>query len=104
MTVSQYDMCRTDKRMGREKPLIPETTYNGIENPAVFPPRNLEKYDAHLPLPVPYLKKPPKIIDISVGRQLFVDDFLISETNDDPPVPQGEKAPRKPDIFPGDAA
>ncbi len=42
VTVSQYDMCRTDKRMGREMPLIPETTYNGIENPAVFPPRNLK--------------------------------------------------------------
>lgn len=26
VTVSQYDMCRTDKRMGREKPLISETT------------------------------------------------------------------------------
>lgn len=30
---------------------------------------------------VPYLKKPPKVIDVTVGRQLFVDDFLIESTN-----------------------
>ena len=30
---------------------------------------------------VPYLKNPPEIIDISVGRQLFVDDFLIESTD-----------------------
>ena len=100
VTVSQYDMCRTDKRMGREKPLIPETPYNGIENPAVFPPRNLEKYDAHLPLPVPYLKKPPKIIDISVGRQLFVDDFLISETMMIRQFHKARKHPGNPIFFP----
>lgn len=29
-------------------------------------------------MPVPYLKNPPKVIDISVGRQLFADDFLES--------------------------
>lgn len=29
---------------------------------------------------VPYLENPPKIIDVSVGRQLFVDDFLIADT------------------------
>ena len=55
MTVSQYDMCRTDKRMGREKPLIPETTYNGIENPAVFPARNLEKGEnGHVAMAAPF--------------------------------------------------
>lgn len=32
-------------------------------------------------LPAPYLKTPPEIINISVGRQLFVDDFLIEKTN-----------------------
>ncbi len=25
---------------------------------------------------VPYLKNPPEVINVSVGRQLFVDDFL----------------------------
>ena len=29
---------------------------------------------------VPYLENPPEVIDISVGRQLFVDDFLIEKT------------------------
>ncbi len=81
VAVSQYDMCRTDKRMGREKVLLPESTYNGIENPPIFPPRGLAKTEGHSPLPVPYLRKPPRIIDISVGRQLFVDDFLIESTN-----------------------
>ncbi len=31
-------------------------------------------------LNVPYLKNPPDVIDVSCGRQLFVDDFLIEET------------------------
>lgn len=30
---------------------------------------------------VPYLENPPEVIDVTVGRQLFVDDFLIEETN-----------------------
>ena len=29
---------------------------------------------------VPYLEHPPEVIDVTVGRQLFVDDFLIEET------------------------
>lgn len=29
---------------------------------------------------VPYLKDPPEVINVSVGRQLFVDDFLIERT------------------------
>ena len=32
-------------------------------------------------LDVPYLNSPPDIIDISVGRQLFVDSFLIEHTD-----------------------
>ncbi len=32
-------------------------------------------------LPVPYLQNPPEIINVSLGRQLFVDDFLIESTN-----------------------
>ena len=33
------------------------------------------------PSAVPYLKNPPEIIDVTVGRQLFVDDFLIEQTD-----------------------
>ena len=39
-----------------------------------------EDYGVSDPQNVPYLKNPPEVIDISVGRQLFVDDFLIEET------------------------
>ncbi len=30
---------------------------------------------------VPYLQSPPSVIPIDVGRQLFVDDFLIEKTD-----------------------
>jgi len=30
---------------------------------------------------VPYLKNPPDVIDVTVGRQLFVDRFLVEETD-----------------------
>ena len=30
---------------------------------------------------VPYLKNPPEVINVNVGRQLFVDDFLIDKTD-----------------------
>lgn len=56
-----------------------ETLYNGISLPAHWPPhynRNLRD-----PMPLPYLDKPPEVIPVDVGRQLFVDDFLIAKTN-----------------------
>ena len=57
-----------------------ELLYNGIELPEQWPPRemNPNSYD---PMPVPYLCSPPEVIPIDVGRQLFVDDFLIESTN-----------------------
>ena len=33
------------------------------------------------PIPLPYLANPPEVIPIDLGRQLFVDDFLIDETS-----------------------
>ena len=56
-------------------------TYNGIRTPAQFPPRDIDRGPAYGVLPVPYLKRRPEVIDISVGRQLFVDDFLIEESD-----------------------
>ena len=55
-----------------------EVLYNGIVLPEQWPP----KYDRppNEPMPVPYLAKPPGVIPIDVGRQLFVDDFLVQET------------------------
>lgn len=57
----------------------PEKLYNGIELPDQWPPRFLDPASAE-PMPVPYLRRPLKVIPIDVGRQLFVDDFLIEKT------------------------
>ena len=67
-----------------------ETLPNGIVLPDEWPPR-IGGYAGKPPLETfskpgdppepPYLKTKPAVIDIDVGRQLFVDDFLIAETN-----------------------
>ena len=57
-----------------------EKLYNNIVLPDAWPPRDIDPLDMS-EIEVPYLKNKPEIIDISVGRQLFVDDFLISELN-----------------------
>jgi hypothetical protein len=56
-----------------------ERLYNGIVLPKTWPPRDIDPHDTR-PMAVPYLDTPPDVIPIDVGRQLFVDDFLI-ETN-----------------------
>ena len=53
-----------------------ERLYNGIVLPEEWPPQTINPRDT-APMPVPYLACPPKVIPIDVGRQLFVDDFLI---------------------------
>ena len=58
-----------------------ETLYNGIELPDAWPPRRTAAELRTLePMAVPYLKTPPAVVPIDVGRQLFVDDFLIERT------------------------
>jgi hypothetical protein len=57
----------------------PETIYNGIALPRTWPPRY--RYPADHPLVPGYLLSPPAVIPIDIGRQLFVDDFLIAETS-----------------------
>lgn len=54
--------------------------YNGIKLPETWPPRYPEPAKAG-DMPLPYLTSKPNIIPINTGRQLFVDDFLIAETN-----------------------
>src|SRR5436309_850568 len=54
---------------------VGERLYNGIQLPAAWPPR----YSAPLNTEPPYLATPPSVIPIDVGRQLFVDDFLIDK-------------------------
>ncbi|MCA1808838.1 MAG: glycosyl hydrolase family 32, partial [Lentisphaerae bacterium] len=57
------------------------TLYNGIQLPAAWPPQNTYNPGGDDPMPVPYLDHPPPVIPIDVGRQLFVDDFLIEESS-----------------------
>lgn len=57
-----------------------ERLYNGIQLPAVWPPQNTNT-KLHLPSTPPYLATPPEVVLIDVGRQLFVDDFLIEQTS-----------------------
>ena len=52
--------------------------YNGIRLPSPWPPRIADV--PKTPVVPAYLTTPPKVIRIDVGRQLFVDDFLIAET------------------------
>jgi hypothetical protein len=53
-------------------------SYNGICTPKDFPPR--QNYSRAVPNP-PYLKSPPPLINITKGRQLFVDNFLIASAS-----------------------
>ncbi len=59
-----------------------EVLYNGIVLPREWPPR-LPDFPTSVekdPVSPPYLASPPAVIAIDVGRQLFVDDFLIGDT------------------------
>jgi len=55
------------------------TLYNGIRLPQPWPPDRHGLLDR--PIAPPYLVDPPDVIPIDLGRQLFVDDFLIEETS-----------------------
>lgn len=56
----------------------PETLYNSVTLPYPWPPRRVPPAgEVERP---PYLAAPPAVIDIRIGRQLFVDDFLIEES------------------------
>ncbi len=54
--------------------------YNNLIIPEQWPPKYQES-TLDKPLKVPYLDKKPDTINIKIGRQLFVDDFLIAETD-----------------------
>jgi hypothetical protein len=55
-----------------------QTLYNGIVLPTNFPPQQTPTQAYR---PATYITAPPPIIPIDVGRQLFVDDFLIEQSN-----------------------
>lgn len=56
-----------------------ESLYNGIRLPKTWPPTTMRA--TARPMPVPYLDFPPATVPIHVGRQLFVDNFLIAKTD-----------------------
>ena len=59
-----------------------EVLYNGIELSSPWPPQRTAKEMKSLePMAVPYLKNGPRVIPIDLGRQLFIDDFLIESTD-----------------------
>jgi hypothetical protein len=72
--------------------------YNGILLPAEWPPR-YGKLSGD-PMPVPYLENPPSIIPIDTGRQLFVDDFLIEQSDLHRTFHQPEYHPANPILRP----
>jgi len=55
------------------------TLYNGIRLAAPWPP--VRRGIQPTPLHPPYLVDRPEIVPIDVGRQLFIDDFLVEETS-----------------------
>ncbi len=66
--------------LGAETASEGELLYNGIRLPKRWPPIIAEPKNRAI-RPAPYLVQPPPVIPIEVGRQLFVDDFLIEKTD-----------------------
>lgn len=67
-------------------PSEPEPTdsrvlYNGIRLPELWPPVRSSSFDLEKGMTPFYLSDKPSVISIAVGRQLFVDNFLIASTN-----------------------
>jgi len=79
--VVRYARIRLDQPAPQSRPAeaAGELLYNGIRLPAAWPPR-LSELPRENPVPA-YLANPPAVIPIDVGRQLFVDDFLIESTD-----------------------
>ena len=55
-----------------------QTLYNGIRLPSPWPPQ--QQSLSLEPRTPPYIVSPPEVITIDVGRQVFVDDFLVEHT------------------------
>jgi hypothetical protein len=56
-----------------------QVLYNGIRIPDTWPPAGMDP-DSYEPMPVPWINSPPSVIPVDLGRQLFIDDFLIEST------------------------
>ena len=75
-TQQQQQHAPDDNSGTRTAPCTGTESYNGICTPAAFPPRLNPQLNKQVQDPV-YLRSPPALINITIGRQLFVDDFLI---------------------------
>jgi len=75
-----------------------ETLYNGIRLARPWPPR----YHGLPPSPItpPYLVDRPAVIPIDLGRQLFVDDFLIDDTSLTRACHHAQYHPNNPVVWP----
>ncbi|MBQ9769233.1 MAG: hypothetical protein IJW27_03405, partial [Clostridia bacterium] len=76
-----------------------EVLYNGITLPEEWPPRSMDKRGSG-EMPVPYLDAKPEVININTGRQLFVDDFLIADTDLSRTWHKAEKYDGNPVMYP----
>lgn len=75
-----------------------EVLYNGITLAQPWPPRRqLFSVEPERP---PYLASPPDVINIDVGRQLFVDDFLVDQSSLYREFHRAEYHPRNPLLTP----
>ena len=72
-------LARLGARLSAQTSPGGELLYNGIVLGRPWPPR-LKFPDDHPVMPG-YLIDPPAVIPIDVGRQLFIDDFLIDRTS-----------------------
>jgi hypothetical protein len=75
------------------------TTYNGIVEPEAWPPRDQDPASFQ-PMRVPYLERPPAVVPIDLGRQLFVDDFLVEASDMTRRCHTPAKHPGNPIFFP----
>lgn len=62
------------------QPETDNTIYNGITLPATWPIKRNAKSDIRRGMTPYYLTSKPAVIKVDVGRQLFVDNFLIAST------------------------
>ena len=73
--------------------LAAETLPNGLALPSPWPPRQ-QPITVEPPGPPPYLLAPPAVIPVDLGRQLFVDYFLVADTD-------LHRTAHTPEYFPG---
>lgn len=75
-----------------------EMLYNGIQLPALWPP--VVDTLTRQPMDLPYMRSLPKTLPIDIGRQLFVDDFLIERSTASRTFHQAKYHPASPVLRP----